>query len=69
MFQTWQVQTNKAKTSIRYANENDREKRERKVYVRDIYRERECVRERHKALPYRVCALVENLREIFQSEK
>ena len=32
-----------------------------------IDRERE--RESHRALPYRVCALVENLREISQAEK
>ena len=41
--------------------------RERKRDVRDI--ERESERERHRALPYRVCALVENLREISQAEK
>ena len=33
------------------------------------YRERESERERHRALSYRVCALVENLREISQAEK
>ena len=33
------------------------------------YRERESERESHRALPYRVCALVENLREISQAEK
>jgi hypothetical protein len=37
----------------------EREK-ERERDVRDIYRESE--RERHRALPYRVCPLVENLR-------
>ena len=30
---------------------------------------RESERERHRALPYRVCTLVENLREISQAEK
>ena len=40
---------------------------EREGDVRDI--ERESERERHRALPYRVCALVENLREISQAEK
>ena len=34
--------------------------------VRDI--ERESERESHRALPYRVCALVEYLREISQAE-
>ena len=42
--------------------------RERKRDVRDIYRERESERESHRALLYRVCALVENLREISQVE-
>ena len=44
-----------------------RDKRERDRYVWDIYKESE--RERHRALPYRVCALVENIRETSQTEK
>ena len=32
------------------------------------YRERECERESHRALPYRVCALVQNIRKISQTE-
>ena len=40
---------------------------ERERDVRDI--ERESERESHRAVPYRVCALVENLREISQAEK
>ena len=45
--------------------EGGRDKRERDV--RDI--ERESEKERHRALPHRVCALVENLWEISQAEK
>ena len=41
--------------------------RKRRRDVREI--ERESERERYRALPYRVCALVENLREISQAEK
>ena len=82
----------RTKTSIRYAKQNEREKRERRrerekgrrrdieregeIRERDIYRERdlrdiqrESERERHRALPYRVCALVEILQEISQAEK
>ena len=60
----------------RREREGERE-RERERDVRDIYiyRERdvrdiekESERERHRALPYRVCALVENLREISLTE-
>ena len=47
--------------------EGDGEIRERERDVRD--RERESERESHRALPYRLCALVENLREISQAEK
>ena len=41
--------------------------RERKRDVMDI--ERESERKSHRALLYRVCALVENLWEISQAEK
>ena len=59
----------RTKTSIRYAKENDREKRERRR-ERDVGdTERESKRERHRELPYRVCTLVENLQEISQAEK
>ena len=59
----------RTKSYIRYAKENDREKRERRRErdVRDI--ESESERERHRALPYRMCTLVENLQEISQAEK
>ena len=46
--------------------EGGRDKRERERCKG--YRERESESERHRALPYRVCALV-NLREISQAEK
>ena len=60
----------RTKTFIRYAKENYREKRERRR-ERKVggERERESERERHRALLYRVCALVENLRETSQTEK
>ena len=44
-----------------------REREEGERDVRDI--ENESERERHRALPYRVCVLVENLRETSQTEK
>ena len=59
----------RTKSSIKYAKENNREKREgrRERDVRDI--ERESERERHRPLPYRFCALLENLQEISQAKK
>ena len=49
--------------------EGEIRERERKRERCKGYIERESERERHRALPYRVCALVENLREISQAEK
>ena len=45
----------------------EREEEIRERDVSDI--ERKSEREKHRAFPYRVCALVENLLEISQTEK